>query len=86
MEREKEGVNMLTDLDVRVLEITQGKCPYRARACDGLCNNCMKKAELTRPTDYKPEIKIVASNYKKGHPGKSSIALKIKIIITQNNS
>lgn len=29
---------------------------------------------------------IVASNYKKGHPGKSSIALKIKIIITQNNS
>lgn len=55
---------MLTDLDTRVLEITQGKCPYRARACDGLCNNCMKKAELTRPANYKPEIKTVASNYK----------------------
>ena len=55
---------MLTELDAKVVEITQGKCPYRARACDGLCNNCMKKAELTRPANYKPEIKTVTSNRK----------------------
>lgn len=53
---------MLTELDAKVVEITQGKCPYRARACDGLCNNCMKKAELTRPANYKPENKIVITN------------------------
>ena len=27
-------------VEERIKEITKGICPYKHRACDGLCNNC----------------------------------------------
>lgn len=44
---------MYISLEKRILEITGGKCPYKNRVCDGLCNNC---GILASPT---PQNKIV---------------------------
>ena len=52
---------MLCENDAKIIEATQGKCPYKARVCDGLCNNCPKGAELARPKNYKPQCYFVPS-------------------------
>lgn len=43
---------MYTPIEERIKQITKGVCPYKRKACDGLCNNCgiMASHETTRKT------------------------------------
>ncbi len=37
---------------LRIKDITKGRCPFKQKSCDGLCNNCGLNAS-TEPTGGK---------------------------------
>ena len=40
---------MYISIEERIKSVTNGKCPYKHKVCDGLCNNCGIVSEVLYP-------------------------------------
>lgn len=40
---------MYISIEERIKAVTNGKCPYKHKICDGLCNNCGIVSEVLYP-------------------------------------
>lgn len=40
---------MYISIEERIKSVTNGKCPYKHKICDGLCNNCDIVSEVLYP-------------------------------------